>query len=136
MPGDRVTVETVPDRATADLLCEVLRDGGVTSVDVQTAPGNPYLGRTHTLDYQVRVDDVDEVRARLVLSDFEADSGQAATAQADPPTAAADESPPPPLLRHRKPWVLWGLGLLLLATFGPIALAILRRIFYELFQRS
>jgi hypothetical protein len=123
MPGDRITLATVPDQATAELLCEVLRDGGVENVDVQTEPGNPYLGRSHALDYQVRVDDFDEARARKVLADFESESEQAATSQAAAQANVPSEPDPRPL-RERKPWVLWGLLALIFALFSPILFAL------------
>jgi hypothetical protein len=135
MPGDRITLATVPDEATAELLREVLRDGGVEQVDIAAVPGNPYLGRAHALDYEVRVEDVDEKRARQVLADFESESEQAATSQAEtPPTHVEDAEQAP--LRQRKPFVLWGLIMLGVAMFGPIVFAILRKIFHEYFEQG
>jgi hypothetical protein len=133
VPGDRIMLATVPDEATAQLLAEVLRDGGIESVEIATTSGNAYLGRAHALDYEVRVLDVDEANARKVLADFEETSEQAAVSQAaiPPDGEAADSSP----LRKRKPWVQWGFIALALAMFGIPLLEMLRRFLDNLVGR-
>ena len=125
MPGDRITLATVPDAATAELLREVLHDGGVEDVEVVAAVGMVYLPRPGRVDYEVRVQDFDEARARLVLADFEEQSGQAATSQASVSLSSddaldrntdGDDAP----LRSRKAWVFWVAVLAAILFIAPI----------------
>lgn len=105
MPGDRVTIATMPDQASAKLIAEMLRDHGVDDVKVRGVPGIAYLPHATALDWTISVSDVDEARARGVLATFEAESAQAAIRQAgDVPDDldARAESP-----ARRRPWVFW-----------------------------
>jgi hypothetical protein len=135
MPGDRITLATVPDRATAELLGEVLRDGGIESVELEAIPGNPYLGRAHALEHEVRVADVDEANARKVLADFEESSGQAAISQAAIPPEPHETRDDDSSVRKRKPWVIWGFAALVFAMFGAPLIAILRSVLHDWFGR-
>ncbi len=124
MAGDRITLTTVADPTTAQILREALADGGVEDVDVNAVAGNAYLGRAAAVDYQVRVPDVDEARARLVLAQFEEESGAAAVrASGEPPAAGEDGQPRS--ARERKPWVVWGVVALGVVTVGPVVYALL-----------
>jgi hypothetical protein len=81
--GDRITLATVPDRTTAELLEEVLHDGGIEDVELKSHVGMVYVPRPNAVEYEVRVWDVDEAVAKKILADFEEDSGQAAASQSD-----------------------------------------------------
>ena len=122
-------VTSVPDQATAELLKEVLTDGGLEQVEIRPVPGNAYLGHSAPMDFEVRVPHADVERARLVLGDFESTSGQAATSQsatgqADAPSTTADDGPS---LAQRKPFVRWGFYALVLCTLGPMIFMMLDR---------
>jgi len=109
MAGARITIATVPDSATAELLREVLSDGGIDGVDLRAATGMAYMPRSSSLEYEVRVEAEDELRARQVLKDFEEESGQAATSQAADLISIRREDPSEadPPMRRRKAWVFW-----------------------------
>ncbi len=136
MPGDRITIATVPDRATAELLQEVLRDGGIDDVELKSGVGMVYMPRPNAVEYDVRVQDVDEARARQVLADFEEQSGQAATSQATQGEAAtvADE---PATTLPRKRWVLWLAAAIVFVWLVPIvfsALVVVKNFVVGMFQ--
>jgi hypothetical protein len=82
MPGDLVHIASMPGLADAQLLREVLNEGGVTQVDIRASVGVAYLGRSSNVEYDVRVPDVDEARARALLAHYQEEASRAAEAQA------------------------------------------------------
>ena len=120
--GDRITLATVPDRTTAELLEEVLHDGGIDDVELKSHVGMVYVPRPNAVEYEVRVWDVDEAVAKKVLADFEEDSGQAATSQSDQSATPAkngahDEEVMPD---RRKRWVFWVAMAFVLVWVAPL----------------
>ena len=83
MPGDLVVLVSVHGFPAAELLREVLVEGGVESVDIRASVGTPYVGRAITVEYDVRVADEDEARARALLAAYSEEASVAANAQAE-----------------------------------------------------
>ena len=134
MPGDRIRLASVPDEATAELLREVLNDGGIADVVVRGMPGVAYLPRASSLDWVVTVSDVDEARARLVLADFEAESGQAATSQSSDVVQLRHEHDDDVMPPRRKPWVFWVAAVIALVFLVPFFLNVLTIAYRFLFS--
>jgi len=131
MPGDRITLATVPDHATAELLKEALVDGGIGSVELRSAVGVAYVPQMRALQYEVRVDDVDEAEAKKILAHFEAESQEAVTRQAERGLSDDEISTPP-----RRRWVFWlalVFVLLWLLPFAWSVAGIVRTFIAELF---
>jgi hypothetical protein len=117
---DYESIVAFPDIASAQLLREVLVDGGLEDVEIHTVPTMAYMPRAQTLDYEVRVPVEDRERARLLLRDYQAESELAANAQSG---ASSDDAAPP----VRSKWVLrLALGALVVMLIGPaISVAII-----------
>ena len=109
-------VATVPDPGTADLLREVLTEGGVHEVQVRSTTGIPYMPRAHALQYEVRVPVADVERSQLLLRDYEEIIAPAAAAEAAR-SLHTDEAEAPSHTRGR--WVLWVAAATLLAIVLP-----------------
>ncbi len=109
-------VATVPDPGTADLLREVLTEGGVADVQVRSTTGIPYMPRAHALQYEVRVLVTDVDRAQLLLRDYEEVIAPAAAGEAAR-SLSTEEDDAPSQIRGR--WVLWVAAATLLAIFLP-----------------
>ena len=117
-------VATVPDSGTAELLCEVLTEGGVQNVQVRSTTGIPYMPRAHALQYEVRVLLGDVERALLVLRDYEEVIAPAAASEAARSLPSEDGDTPP---HRRGRCVLWVAAATLLAIFLPRLFSLLLR---------
>ncbi|MEO6954137.1 MAG: hypothetical protein ABI321_20205 [Polyangia bacterium] len=109
-------VATVPDAGTAELLREVLTEGGVEDVQVRSTTGIPYMPRAQGLQYEVRVLVADIDRAQLVLRDYEEVIAPAAESEAARSVTSDDHAAPS---HARGRWVLWVAAATLLAIFLP-----------------
>jgi hypothetical protein len=120
--GDRITLATVPDRTTAELLEEVLHDGGIEDVELKSLVGMVYVPRPNAVEFEVRVWDVDEAVARKILADFEEDSGQAATSQSEQAATPAKNGAPDDqaMPDRRKRWVFWVAMAFVLVWVAPL----------------
>ena len=136
MPGDRVSVATLPDQGSAKMVADMLRDNGVDDVDVRGVPGVAYVPRASVLDWVVSVMDEDEARAKLLLADFETESAQAAVRQASDVELAPhdddDDEEASPSTRKR-PWVFWVAMAAVLVFAIPFLINVLGVVFHFLY---
>jgi len=115
--ADYETVASFPDIASAQLVREVLVEGGLEEVEVHTVSVMNYMPRAHALDYEIRVPLADVARAQLLLRDYQEEAELAATTQSG---AHGDEA----LTKPRSRWILYIAALaLLLLLIGPVFMA-------------
>jgi hypothetical protein len=127
MPGDLIVLVSVHGFPAAELLREVLVEGGVESVDIRASVGTPYVGRAITVEYDVRVADEDEARARALLAAYSEEASVAANAQAESGPSASEPIETSAILA-RKQRSKVAVAFVMLAVFVlPVLLLLLTR---------
>jgi hypothetical protein len=125
MPGDLVLLVSVHGFPAAELLREVLVEGGVESVDIRASVGTPYVGRAITVEYDLRVADEDEARARALLAAYSEEASVAANAQAnDAPIASEPMETSTRLARKRRMNIAIAAVMLAILVFPVLILLI------------